>query len=179
MAKFFAQLKETSPSRQKKKQVSLFCARLFVILSPIIHLKTIKEMKVFRVLFMAVALMMASGATAQTVYNSNGSSCGKIESNGTVRNGSGSSIGKIDSDGTVRNSSGSSIGKIERDGTIRNSSGSSIGKVDRDGTVRNSSGSSIGKVESDGTVRNGSGSSIGKVQGVPKEWVAAYFFFFF
>ena len=41
------------------------------------------------------------------------------------------------------------------------------------------SGSSIGKVESDGTVRNGSGSSIGRVQGLPKEWVAAYFFFFF
>ena len=77
---------------------------------------------------MALALMMTSGLQAQTVYNSNGSSCGKIESNGTVRN---------------------------------------------------SSGSSIGKVESDGTVRNGSGSSIGKLQGVPKEWVAAYFFFFF
>ena len=85
-------------------------------------------MKVFRVLFLAAAMMMASGAMAQTVYNSKGSSCGKIESNGTVRN---------------------------------------------------SSGSSIGKVESDGTVRNGSGSSIGKVQGVPREWVAAYFFFFF
>ena len=45
-------------------------------------------------------------------------------------------------------------------------------------TVYNSSGSSIGKVESDGTVRNSSGSSIGKAQGIPREWVAAYFFFF-
>ena len=51
-------------------------------------------MKVFRILFLALALMMVSGATAQTVYSSNGSSCGQIESNGTVRNGSGSSIGK-------------------------------------------------------------------------------------
>ena len=51
--------------------------------------------------------------------------------------------------------------------------------VESDGTVRNSSGSKIGKVESDGTVRNGNGSSIGKVQGVPRQWVAAYFFFFF
>jgi len=34
MAKFFALLKETSPSRQKKKQVSLFCSRLFVTLHP-------------------------------------------------------------------------------------------------------------------------------------------------
>ena len=92
---------------------------------------------------------------------------------------SGSSIGKIESNGTVRNASGSSIGKIESDGTIRNGSGSSIGKVESDGTVRNSSGSKIGKVESDGTVRNGNGSSIGKVQGVPRQWVAAYFFFFF
>ena len=136
-------------------------------------------MKVLRVLFMAFALLMVSGLSAQTVYNSNGSSCGKIESNGTVRNSSGSSIGKIDSNGTVRNASGSSIGKIESDGTIRNGSGSSIGKVESDGTVRNSSGSKIGKVESDGTVRNGNGSSIGKVQGVPRQWVAAYFFFFF
>lgn len=136
-------------------------------------------MKVLRVLFMAIALLMASGLSAQTVYNSNGSSCGKIESNGTVRNSSGSSIGKIESNGTVRNASGSSIGKIESDGTIRNGSGSSIGKVESDGTVRNSSGSKIGKVESDGTVRNGNGSSIGKVQGVPRQWVAAYFFFFF
>ena len=60
---------------------------------------------------MAFALMMASGAMAQTVYNGSGSSCGKIESDGTIRNGSGSSVGKIDRDGTVRNSSGSSIGK--------------------------------------------------------------------
>jgi hypothetical protein len=152
---------------------------IFVSLPRLFTLKTIKEMKVFRVLFMAAALMMAQGAMAQTVYNSNGSSCGKIESNGTVRNSSGSSIGKIESNGVVRNGSGSQIGKIDSDGTIRNASGSSIGKVDRDGTVRNSSGSSIGKIESDGTVRNGSGSSIGKLQGVPKEWVAAYFFFFF
>ena len=100
-------------------------------------------MKVLRVLFMSLALLMVSGLSAQTVYNSNGSSCGKIESNGTVRNSSGSSIGESD------------------------------------GTVRNSSGSKIGKVESDGTVRNGNGSSIGKVQGVPRQWVAAYFFFFF
>ena len=28
------------------------------------------------------------------------------------------------------------------------------------------------------TVRNSSGSSIGKAQGIPREWVAAYFFFF-
>jgi hypothetical protein len=68
---------------------------------------------------------------------------------------------------------------IDRDGTIRNANGSSIGKVDSNGTVRNGNGSSIGKVESDGTVRNGNGSSIGKVSGVPKEWAAAYFFFFF
>ena len=79
-------------------------------------------MKVLRVLFMSLALLMVSGLSAQTVYNSNGSSCGKIESNGTVRNSSGSSIGKIESNGTVRNASGSSIGKIESDGTIRNGS---------------------------------------------------------
>ena len=68
-------------------------------------------MKVLRVLFMSLALLVVSGLSAQTVYNSNGSSCGKIESNGTVRNSSGSSIGKIESNGTVRNASGSSGGK--------------------------------------------------------------------
>ena len=79
---------------------------------------------------------------------------------------------------TVRNSSGSSCGQIESNGTIRNSSGSSVGKFDSDGTIRNSSGSSIGKIDSDGTVRNSSGSSIGKAEGIKREWVAAFFFFF-
>ena len=74
-------------------------------------------MKTLRVLLLAIAMIMASGAMAQTVYNSSGSSCGKIESNGTIRNSSGSSVGRFDSDGTIRNSSGSSIGKIDRDGT--------------------------------------------------------------
>ena len=83
-------------------------------------------MKALRVLFLSIVMLMASSAMAQTVYNSSGSSCGKIES---------------------------------------------------DGTIRNSSGSSIGKVESDGTVRNSSGSSIGKASGIPREWVAVYFFF--
>ena len=162
-----------------KKQIILYlCTEKINYLSNK-PFKFCSVMKVLRVLFMAFALLMVSGLSAQTVYNSNGSSCGKIESNGTVRNSSGSSIGKIESNGTVRNASGSSIGKIESDGTIRNGSGSSIGKVESDGTVRNSSGSKIGKVESDGTVRNGNGSSIGKVQGVPRQWVAAYFFFFF
>ena len=101
-------------------------------------------MKILRILILAAGLVMASGAMAQTIYNS----------------------------------SGSSIGKIDRDGTIRNSSGSSIGRLDSDGTVRNSSGASIGKVESDGTVRNSSGSYSGKAPGIPREWVAAYFFFF-
>ena len=67
-------------------------------------------MKILRVLILAAGLAMASGAMAQTVYNSSGSSCGKIESDGTIRNSSGSSVGRFDSDGTIRNSSGSSIG---------------------------------------------------------------------
>ena len=86
-------------------------------------------MKAIRMMFMALAILMVSAASAQTVYNSSGSSCGKIEDNGTIRNSSGSSIGKVESDGTVRNGSGSSIGKVESDGTVRNSSGSSIGKA--------------------------------------------------
>ena len=87
-------------------------------------------MKALRVFLLAIVLIMASGATAQTIRNSSGSSCGQIESNGTIRNSSGSSIGKVESDGTVRNGSGSSIGKVESDGTVRNSSGSSIGKAE-------------------------------------------------
>jgi hypothetical protein len=38
---------------------------------------------------------------AQTVYNSSGSSCGSISSDGTVYSKGGSSIGRIYSDGTV------------------------------------------------------------------------------
>ena len=84
-------------------------------------------MKALRIIILALVTMFASGAMAQTVYNSSGSSCGKIES---------------------------------------------------DGTIRNSSGSSVGRFESDGTVRNSSGSYSGKAPGIPREWVAAYFFFF-
>jgi hypothetical protein len=143
-------------------------------------LKKYKTMKKLIMTFAATAFLLISSSAlhAQQLRSSNGSSTGKIDSDGTIRNGSGSSVGKIDSDGTIRNKSGSSIGKIDSDGTIRNSSGSSIGKVDSDGTVRNSSGSSIGKVDKDGTVRNSSGSSIGSANGVSKEKAAVVFFFF-
>jgi hypothetical protein len=76
-------------------------------------------MKALRIIILAIVTMMASGAMAQTVYNSSGSSCGKIESDGTIRNSSGSSVGRFDSDGTIRNSSGSSIGKIDGDQNLR------------------------------------------------------------
>ena len=61
---------------------------------------------------------------------------------------------------------------------VYNSSGSRCGTIENNGTVRNSSGSSVGKFDSDGTIRNSSGSSIGRAQYIPREWVAAYFFFF-
>ena len=51
-------------------------------------------MKALRILILALATMIASAASAQAVYNSSGSRCGTIESNGTVRNSSGSSIGR-------------------------------------------------------------------------------------
>src|ERR1044072_1229020 len=73
--------------------------------------------------------LVSSTLQAQELRSSNGSSNGKIDSDGTIRNSSGSSVGKIDSDGTIRNSSGSSIWKIDSDGTVRNSSGSSIGSA--------------------------------------------------
>ena len=76
---------------------------------------------------MALAIMMASGAMAQTVYNSSGSSCGVINSDGTVYSKSGSSIGRIYSDGTVNDRGGSKIGKIDRDGTFWDKGGSKIG----------------------------------------------------
>lgn len=70
-------------------------------------------MKAIRVLFLALALIMASAASAQSVYNSSGSRCGTIENNGTIRNSSGASVGKFDSNGTFRNSSGASIGRAQ------------------------------------------------------------------
>jgi hypothetical protein len=143
-----------------------------------IRTKKQKNMKKIVLSFIALLILSIGTTHAQELRSSNGSSAGKIDSDGTIRNSSGSSVGKIDSDGTVRSSSGSSIGKIDSDGTIRNGSGSSIGKVDSDGTVRNSSGSSIGKIDSDGTVRNSSGSSIGSANGVSKEEAAVVFFFF-
>ena len=55
-------------------------------------------MKALRILIMAIAIMMTSGAMAQTVYSSSGSNCGSIRSDGSVYSKSGSSIGKINSE---------------------------------------------------------------------------------
>ncbi len=136
--------------------------------------KLLVIMKFIKILTTIVLLWALNAGVSAQDLRRNGSSFGKIESDGTVRLG-GSSKGKIERDGTIR-VGGSSVGKIEHDGTIRKG-GSSVGKVERDGTVR-IGGSSVGKIEDDGTVRKG-GSSIGSAKGVRKEYAAVLFFFEF
>ena len=57
-----------------------------------------------------------------------------------------------------------------------------IGKVDSDGTVRNQSNAQIGKIDNNYFVRNASNAQIGRATGnttIKKEWIAAFYFFFF
>ena len=79
---------------------------------------------------------------------------------------------------TLQNSSRSTTGYIKSDGTVQNSSRSTTGYIKSDGTVQNSSRSTIGYVKQDGTVQNSSRSTIGHASGVPREWAAAFYFFF-
>ena len=62
---------------------------------------------------------------------------------------------------------------------VYNANGSNCGKIESNGTVRNDRNQKIGKIESNGTVRNERNQQIGRVSGIPKEWAAAFFFFFF
>ena len=98
-----------------------------------------------------------------------------------LHNASNAQIGKISSDGTVRNASNGQVGKISSDGAVRNASNVQIGKIENDGKVRNANNAQIGKVDSDGTVRNASNAQIGIARGdhINRQWVAAFYFFFF
>ena len=79
------------------------------------------------ILFAVLLSLVTLTAGAQDLKNSNNSTIGKIESDGTVRNGNNSAIGKVESDGMVRNGNNAAIGKIEKDGTVRNGNNSTIG----------------------------------------------------
>ena len=62
------------------------------------------------ILFAVLLSLVTLTAGAQDLKNSNNSTIGKIESDGTVRNGNNAAIGKIEKDGTVRNGNNSTIG---------------------------------------------------------------------
>ena len=65
------------------------------------------------ILFAVLLSLVTLTAGAQDLKNSNNSTIGKIESDGTVRDRSNSYLGKIESDGTVRDKSNRSIGKAD------------------------------------------------------------------
>ena len=130
-------------------------------------------MKIKSLIALFAVCFFLNSAIAQDVRK-NGSSFGKIESNGDVRI-SGSIKGKFESNGDIR-VNGSIKGKIESDGSIRKN-GSIVGKVESNGDVR-VNGSIVGKIESNGDIRK-NGSIVGSASGVKRSQAAVLFFFDF
>jgi len=141
--------------------------------------KNAKPMKHIALLMFALLTITISESYAQDYRDRIGNLMGRVDSDGTVRDKIGNSIGRIDSDGTIRNRIGNSVGRIDRDGVFRDRIGNSIGRIDKDGTVRDRIGNQIGRIDDDGAVRDHIGNRVGSSNGIPKEWVAAIYFFEF
>ena len=80
---------------------------------------------------LAVAGMMATGASAQVLRDADFNSIGRINGNGVVRNEAGRSAGSFDADGTVRDVTGKAVGTIKQL-EIFDTEGNRIGYINPD-----------------------------------------------
>jgi len=140
-------------------------------------------MKKFRLYMMvavlALAGIMASGASAQVLRDANFTSIGRINGNGVVRNDSGRSVGTFDADGTVRDNKGTVLGEIKQL-EIFDTEGTRIGYINNDGTVRDGESNVLGYISiNDGKVSDARKQTIGFARGVRVDWIACYYFFHF
>ncbi|MBQ9556589.1 MAG: hypothetical protein IJV05_10230 [Muribaculaceae bacterium] len=140
-------------------------------------------MKRFRiyitVVVLALAGIMATGASAQVLRDADFNSIGRINGNGVVRNEAGRSIGTFDADGTVQNNAGKTVGSIKQL-EIFNTSGERIGYINPDGTVRDGESNVLGYISiNDGKVSDAQKQTIGFARGVRVDWIACYYFFHF
>ena len=111
---------------------------------------------------LAVAGMMATGASAQVLRDADFNSIGRINGNGVVRNEAGRSAGSFDADGTVRDVTGKAVGTIKQL-EIFDTEGNRIGYININ----------------DGKVTDAQKQTIGFARGVRVDWIACYYFFHF
>ncbi len=128
---------------------------------------------------LAVAGMMATGASAQVLRDADFNSIGRINGNGVVRNEAGRSAGSFDADGTVRDVTGKAVGTIKQL-EIFDTEGNRIGYINPDGTVRDGESNVLGYINiNDGKVTDAQKQTIGFARGVRVDWIACYYFFHF
>ena len=128
---------------------------------------------------LAVAGMMATGASAQVLRDADFNSIGRINGNGVVRNEAGRSAGSFDADGTVRDVTGKAVGTIKQL-EIFDTEGNRIGYINPDGTVRDGESNVLGYINiNDGKVTDAQKQTIGFARGVRVDWIACYYFFGF
>ena len=131
------------------------------------------------VVVLALAGVMATGASAQVLRDADFNSIGRINGNGVVRDGTGRSAGSFDADGTVRDIKGNAVGVI-KELEIFDTEGTRIGYINNDGTVRDGESNILGYISiSDGKVTNARKQTLGFARGVRVDWIACYYFFHF
>ena len=131
------------------------------------------------VVVLALAGVMATGASAQVLRDADFNSIGRINGNGVVRDGTGRSAGSFDADGTVRDIKGNAVGVI-KELEIFDTEGTRIGYINNDGTVRDGESNILGYISiSDGKVTNAGKQTLGFARGVRVDWIACYYFFHF
>ena len=131
------------------------------------------------VVVLALAGVMATGASAQVLRDADFNSIGRINGNGVVRDGTGRSAGSFDADGTVRDIKGNAVGVI-KELEIFDTEGTRIGYINNDGTVRDGESNILGYISiNDGKVMNAEKQTLGFARGVRVDWIACYYFFHF
>ena len=77
---------------------------------------------------LAIAGIMATGASAQVLRDADFNSIGRINGNGVVRDGTGRSAGSFDADGTVRDGESNVLGYISiNDGKVTDAEKKTVG----------------------------------------------------
>ena len=128
---------------------------------------------------LAIAGIMATGASAQVLRDADFNSIGRINGNGVVRDDKGRSIGTFDADGTVRKNDGTALGVIKQL-EIFDPAGTRIGFISTDGTVNDGESNVLGYISiNDGKVSDAEKKTIGFARGVRVDWIACYYFFNF
>lgn len=131
------------------------------------------------VAMLALAGILATGASAQVLRDASYNSIGRINGNGVVRNEAGRSVGTFEADGTVRDTGGKTLGSIKQL-EIYDTEGQRIGYINTDGTVRDGQSNVLGYISiNDGKVTDDKKQTIGYARGVRVDWIACYYFFHF